>query len=62
MAWEQRRGNWYYYPKRRVDGRVASEYIGRGDAGTSAAFSDHHAQTTRIEELQHEQGRWIAVD
>lgn len=32
MAWEQRRGNSYYYRKKREGGRVRSEYIGSGIA------------------------------
>lgn len=31
MAWEMRRGRRYYYHKRRVGGRVVSEYRGSGD-------------------------------
>jgi len=30
MGWETRRGRLYYYRKRRIDGRVVSEYIGDG--------------------------------
>ena len=31
MGWEKRRNGYYYYRKRRVNGRVCSEYVGRGD-------------------------------
>jgi hypothetical protein len=31
MGWEKRRNGYYYYRKRRVNGRVRSEYVGRGD-------------------------------
>jgi hypothetical protein len=30
MGWEQRPGGHYYYSKRRVNGRVVSEYVGNG--------------------------------
>lgn len=30
MGWEKRRNGYYYYRKRRVNGRVRSEYVGRG--------------------------------
>ena len=31
MGWEKRRNEFYYYRKKRVNGRVCSEYVGRGD-------------------------------
>ena len=31
MGWEKRRNKFYYYRKKRVNGRVCSEYVGRGD-------------------------------
>jgi hypothetical protein len=33
MAWEHRKGNLYYYRKRRAGGHVISEYIGAGYLG-----------------------------
>ena len=30
MTWEDRNGQKYYYRRRRVDGRVKAEYLGRG--------------------------------
>lgn len=39
MAWETRGngGGTYYYRKRKVDGRVVSEYVGSGPLATFAA-------------------------
>ncbi len=31
MGWEERNGSYYYYKKTKVDGKVLSEYIGRGE-------------------------------
>lgn len=36
MAWESRRNNSYYYRKRKVGGKVVSEYIGTGFAALLA--------------------------
>ena len=30
MAWEPRGNNIYYYRKKRIDGKVISEYVGKG--------------------------------
>ncbi len=40
MGWELRRGQRYYYRKRRVNGQVVSEYIGTGPNAEAAAAQD----------------------
>lgn len=40
MGWEERKGNWYYYQKRRIGERVVSEYIGRGELANLVARLD----------------------
>lgn len=41
MGWETRRnGRSYYYRKKRVDGRVVSEYVGSGPAALLAQMQD----------------------
>jgi len=47
MAWEQRGRHRYYYRKERVDGRVVSRYVGRGEAGHRAAEADRHLRELR---------------
>lgn len=40
MGLEQRRNNLYYYRKRRIGGRVVSEYVGGGDLAYLASHWD----------------------
>jgi len=40
MAWEQRGGKPFYYRKKRVGGRVRSQYVGGGDIGRLCAAAD----------------------
>lgn len=40
MGWENRNRSQYYYRKRRVNGRVVSEYVGNGLAGELAEIFD----------------------
>lgn len=40
MGWEERRGRRYYYRKRRVAGRVVSQYVGTGPAAEALAAVD----------------------
>src|SRR4051794_29061450 len=47
MGWEERRGKRYYYRKRRIGGRVISEYVGSGEAAEVAAAQDNAARTQR---------------
>lgn len=46
MAWETRKHGTYYYRKRRVDGQVVSEYVGRDELAHEIARAD-------AEERQH---------
>lgn len=40
MSWETRGNNRYYYRRRKVDGRVISEYLGAGDVAEALAGLD----------------------
>jgi hypothetical protein len=40
MAWEERNSRDYYYRKRRVNGRVVSEYVGAGEQAEQLAAED----------------------
>ena len=40
MAWEERGNGSYYYRKRRIGGRVVSEYVGRGELAGLVAQLD----------------------
>ena len=40
MGWEKRGNRDYYYRKWRIDGRVVSEYLGRGELAHIAAQLD----------------------
>lgn len=40
MTWEQRKDQQYYYRRRRVNGRVEAEYLGRGAVAELAACLD----------------------
>ena len=44
MAIETRGNNRYYYRKRRIGGRVVSEYIGSGSHADIAALEDERAR------------------
>ena len=65
MAWEKRRGREYYYRKRRIGGRVVSEYVGTGPLAEGAAALDEltrRAQEEKRELLRREQQRQRAID
>lgn len=40
MSWEKRSNKTYYYRRRRLNGRVVSEYLGRGPKAQSIADED----------------------
>lgn len=65
MAWERRQGKKYYYRKRRIDGRVQSEYCGRGPLAEAAAALDELKRQAREEErelFRQERERQRAID
>ena len=66
MAWERRAGGGLYYVrKRRVNGRVVSEYVGTGLLGALSADMDAEERAERKAEreaLLAEQERWDDVD
>ena len=47
MAWENRGNGRYYYKKRRIGGRVVSEYIGSGALAGLIAYQDQEEQKRR---------------
>ena len=52
MGWEERNGREYYYQKRRIGGRVVSEYVGAGWLADAAATLDEIARLERKEARQ----------
>lgn len=51
MAWEKRgNGNSYYYRKRRVNGRVVSEYVGTGELAAIRARLDSLKRALRLQQ------------
>jgi len=65
MPWEERRGRKYYYRKRRIGGRVMSEYIGTGPVAEPAAALDESKRQAREEErelFRREQEKQRAID
>lgn len=50
MGIEQRRNSFYYYRKRRIGGRVVSEYMGGGDLAHLVAHWDSIKREGRDEE------------
>ena len=66
MAWEERRGNLYYYQSERgEDGRVKKRYIGAGRISELVAHADETRQRARQERREREReelGRLKAAD
>ena len=57
MAWESRRNKSYYYRKRKVGGKVVSEYIGAGYSGLLA-----EQLTERVKaEAEQKRREWQAI-
>lgn len=50
MGWEKRGQKTYYYRKRRVDGRVVTEYCGTGRRAQRAAAADRKRRMLRARE------------
>ena len=53
MAWEKRRRKRYYYSKRRLAGRVVSDYVGAGEAAGVIATLEVLYREQRIAEQRH---------
>jgi hypothetical protein len=51
MAWEMRGNNRYYYRKKKVGGKVVSEYVGRGLVAQEIASMDLVGRQERNREL-----------
>ncbi len=50
MGWEERKGRFYYYRKRREGGRVVSEYVGDGPlADACEALDEAEKEKRRLE-------------
>ena len=52
MAWEKRGGSRYYYRKRRLNGRVISEYVGNGVVAEAMALLDQAERLERATEIE----------
>ena len=57
MGLEQRKGNLYYYRKRRDGERVVSEYVGNSDIAFSLARLSTDLEESRKNDRRLEQGR-----
>lgn len=65
MAWETRGRNSYYYRKRRVAGKVLSEYIGRGPAAEAIASmyaEERQERNTKLHALKKEKSEFEFLD
>jgi len=57
MAWESRRNKSYYYRKRKVGGKVISEYVGSGFLADYAEGMDERAKA----EAARKRKEWEAI-
>lgn len=62
MAWETRRGGRYYYRSRRMGGRVAKEYLGRGPLAELAAAWAEGDRADREAQLEADRRRRGELD
>lgn len=65
MGLERRGSKTYYYKKRRLNGHVVSEYVGRGDLARFAALTDALLRRERLERTQRaqaERNEWAEQD
>ncbi len=51
MAWEARGNNTYYYRKKRLAGKVMSQYVGRGPMAQEIALMDAAARKERYNKV-----------
>ncbi len=47
MGWEERKGKYYYYEKRREGGRVVSKYVGTGSFAEMCAVLNESGRESR---------------
>ncbi len=59
MAWETRGSGIYYYRKRKVNGRVISEYIGTGFAALYVASQEAQARQERADAAEKERAEQV---
>jgi hypothetical protein len=52
LAWEDRKGNSYYYSAQRIGGRVRKLYLGRGSMAGRMASAESSARRRREEEME----------
>ena len=58
MGWETRRGQRYFYRKRRRNGHVISEYVGRGELVEALASLEMADRMQRAVEREEHCDRW----
>lgn len=62
MGYEKRGGNEYYYRKRRVNGRVVSQYIGGGDlARFTYELDQADRELERIDQADRQEARTESI-
>jgi hypothetical protein len=61
MGIEQRKGNLYYYRKRRDGDRVVSEYVGGGEVAVFAEYADRAERERRDAEMVMRQAEQMSI-